>query len=89
MNLNAFPELALEAGKRLQKRKLASERMKEEEDPVEILDKKCDRLAGIISRANYLVVYTGAGISTSASIPDYRGPNGIWTLLRYQRILAT
>lgn len=80
--LNSFPKLVSEVEMRLHKKEVASERLKESEDPPDLLEKKCAQLASVISRAQYLLIYTGAGISTSAKIPDYRGPNGIWTLLQ-------
>lgn len=49
-------------------------------DDSELLQEKCKELADAIIKAESCVFYTGAGISTSASIPDYRGPNGLWTL---------
>eukprot|EP00913_Durusdinium_trenchii_P015691 g14746.t1 len=42
------------------------------EDPEE-LQRKLQDLLELCKEANYIVVFTGAGISTSIGLPDYRG----------------
>ena len=37
------------------------------------------QVAGWLRRAERVVVLTGAGISTESGIPDFRGPQGVWT----------
>jgi NAD-dependent deacetylase len=40
---------------------------------------KIDTLAQWIQSSKYIVVFTGAGISTESGLRDFRGPDGLWT----------
>merc|ERR1719235_3018390 len=55
------------------------EQMLERFDSADVLAEKVERLAEMVRNSRHMVVFTGAGISTSAGIPDFRGPNGKWT----------
>jgi len=43
------------------------------------LEKRIEALAQWMFESKHLVVFTGAGISTESGLPDFRGPDGIWT----------
>ena len=70
--LKANAKLGREVKKRIKVRERTASRKLEVEDTAEQQAKKALRLANAIRKARNLVVYTGAGISTAADIPDYR-----------------
>src|SRR3954470_16842470 len=43
------------------------------------MDATAERVVRWLRDASAVTVLTGAGISTDSGIPDYRGPNGVWT----------
>ena len=50
------------------------------------------RLIDALRRARRILIFSGAGVSTASGIPDFRGPNGVWTRRRpvyYDDFLAS
>jgi NAD-dependent deacetylase len=43
------------------------------------LKQRIEQVASLISGANRIVVFSGAGVSTESGIPDFRSPGGIWS----------
>jgi NAD-dependent deacetylase len=43
------------------------------------MDALIERAAGDLLKSKHAIALTGAGMSTESGIPDFRGPNGIWT----------
>lgn len=40
---------------------------------------RTEQVQGWLANADHVVALTGAGISTESGIPDFRGPQGVWT----------
>ncbi len=43
------------------------------------LEQHIETIARWIIQGKHIVAFTGAGISTESGIPDFRGPDGVWT----------
>src|SRR5438552_8585136 len=42
-------------------------------------DRPIETIARWVLECGHLVAFTGAGVSTDSGIPDFRGPDGVWT----------
>ena len=46
-------------------------------------------MANSLAEAERIVILSGAGMSTAAGIPDFRGPEGLWTKDPYAELVST
>ncbi len=57
-------------------------------DSSEQVQQEAERIVTLLRNARHCVVFTGAGISTSAGIGDYRGKGGKWTEMDREAVTA-
>ena len=57
-------------------------------DSFEQIKQEATRITSLIRSASHCIVFTGAGISTSAGIGDYRGKGGKWTEMDRESVTA-
>ncbi len=43
------------------------------------LGQQIEEVARLVAEAKRIMVFTGAGVSTESGIPDFRGPDGLWS----------
>ena len=62
-------------------KRLVKEALKSAEyhDSLDTVINEALRIADLIGNAKHYLAFTGAGISTSAGIGDYKGKSGSWT----------
>ncbi|KAK8140206.1 DHS-like NAD/FAD-binding domain-containing protein [Apiospora sp. TS-2023a] len=52
----------------------------ERQETPEVMERKANTLVNYINKSKHIIVFTGAGI------PDFRGPEGVWTLRKQGRL---